>query len=84
MSTNNEQQETGRVMSEAEKKQRSRRNLKLYTDTYCSVSALAQCLNMTQNDLIKVLIDEKVPQLTNQQREVYGYLKDTVEARVTK
>lgn len=67
--------------SEAEKKQQSRRNIKIYDDAYYDLVALSQCKNMTHNELIVWLVNKAVSELDDTQKSVFEHLKTVAEAK---
>ena len=67
--------------SEAEKKQLSRRNIKVYDDAYTDMVALSQLKNMTHNELIVWLVDKAVKDLDEEQKTVFSHLKLVAEGK---
>lgn len=67
--------------SEAEKKQQSRRNIKIYDDAYYDLVALSQCKNMTHNELIVWLVNKAVGELDDTQKSVFEHLKTVAESK---
>ncbi|MFP3722678.1 hypothetical protein SFC57_23985 [Niallia circulans] len=66
-------------LSEAEKKQRNRRNIKVYDEAFYEVVALSQLKAMTQNDLLRWLVRNVVNDLDEGEKKVYEYLRDKAE-----
>lgn len=70
--------------SDAEKKQNSRRNIKIYDDAYYDLVALSQCKNMTHNELIVWLVNKAVSELDDNQKSVFDHLRTIAEEKKTK
>ena len=70
--------------SEAEKKQNSRRNIKIYDDAYYDLVALSQCKNMTHNELIVWLVNQAVSELDDKQKDVFEHLRAVAEEKRAK
>lgn len=66
-------------LSEAEKKQRKRRNIKVYDEAFYEVVALSQLKNETQNDLIRLLVKNAVNELDEGEKSVYEFLRNKIE-----
>lgn len=72
-------QQNRTALSEAEKKQRNRRNIKVYDEAFYEVVALSQLKGMTQNDLLRWLVKNAVNDLEEGEKKVYEYLRDKAE-----
>lgn len=66
-------------LSEAEKKQRKRRNIKVYDEAFYEVVALSQLKNMTQNELIRFLVKNAVNELQESEKSVFDFLRNKIE-----
>lgn len=62
-------------LSEAQKKQKSRRNLKVYDEAYFDIRVLSQIKDMTQNDLLRWLVKNAVKDLSEENRALYEGLR---------
>lgn len=63
-------------LSEAERKQRSRRNIKVYDEAYFDIVALSQFKQMTQNDLLEWLVENVVKELDEKEKLIFEHLRD--------
>lgn len=72
------------TLSEAEKRQRLRKNVKVYDETFFGVIALAQLKGMTQDELVKWLIKNAVNELDESEKEVFQYLKSKAQETAEK
>ena len=75
---------TKRIGAEAEKKQNSRRNIKIYDDAYYDLVALSQCKDMTHNELIVWLVNKAVSELDDKQKDVFEHLRAVAEEKRAK
>lgn len=67
--------------SEAQKKQLSRRNIKIYDDAFTGMVALSQLKNMTHSELIVWLVEKATNELDDQQKAVFEHLKSVAEEK---
>lgn len=68
--------------SEAQQKQLSRRNIKVYDEAYVNLSALAQYKNMTHTELILWLVSQVTNELGEEQKAIFEHLRAGAEQKL--
>lgn len=66
-------------LSEAQKKQRKRRNIKVYDEAFFDVVALSKLKDMTQNDLLRYLVKKEVDDLAEKEKSIFEYLRSNLD-----